>query len=64
MCSSETSDDKKKITAAVCNGQLEDIFELSTKFSANVKFLSETLIKSCLEGSSGYGEMDERTYCS
>ena len=50
MSSSDTSDDRKRIKVAASNGQLKAVIELSTKFSDDVKLLSETLIESCLEG--------------
>ena len=60
----ETSDDRENIKKAACNGQLEKVIELSTKFNDDMKLLSETLIESCREGSSRCGEVDGRTYCS
>ena len=50
MSSSETSDDRERIKVAACNGQLNAVIELSTKFSDDVKLLSETLIRSCYWG--------------
>ena len=50
MSSSETSDDRKRIKIAASYGQLEDVIKLSTKFSDDVKLLSETLIWSSYEG--------------
>ena len=50
MSSSDTSDDRERIKVAASNGQLEAVIKLSTKFSDDVKLLSETLIWSCLEG--------------
>ena len=50
MSSSETSDDRERIKVAASNGQLEAVIKLSTKFSDDVKLLSETLIRSCIEG--------------
>ena len=50
MSSSDTSDDRKRIKVAASNGQLEDVIKLSTKFSDDVKLLSETLIESCIDG--------------
>ena len=46
----EITDDRKRIKVAASKGQLEDIVELSTKFSSDVKLLSETLIESSKEG--------------
>ena len=50
MSSSDTLDDRERIKVAARNGQLEDVIELSTKFSDDVKLLSETLIRSCYKG--------------
>ena len=50
MSSSDTSDDRKRIKIAASYGQLEDVIKLSTKFSDDVKLLSETLIRSCRKG--------------
>ena len=50
MSSSDTSDDRKRIKVAAIKGQLKDVIELSTKFSGDVKLLSETLIWSCVWG--------------
>ena len=50
MSSSDTLDDKERIKVAASNGQLNAVIELSTKFSDDVKLLSETLIYSCHEG--------------
>ena len=50
MSSSVTSDDRERIKVAARNGQLEDVIELSTKFSDDVKLLSETSIESCVRG--------------
>ena len=50
MSSSETSDDRERIKVAASEGQLNAVIELSTKFSGDVKLLSETLIWSCHEG--------------
>ena len=50
MSSSDTLDDRERIKVAASKGQLKDVIELSTKFSDDVKLLSETLIWSCLEG--------------
>ena len=47
MSSSEASDDRERIKV---NGQLKDVITLSTKFSDDVKLLSETLIWSCRRG--------------
>ena len=50
MSSKETSDDRERIKVAASNGQLEAVIKLSTKFSDDVKLLSETLIRSCRRG--------------
>ena len=53
MSSSETVEDKEskeKIKTAARHGQLNDIIELSTKFTNDVKLLSEILIESCFKG--------------
>ena len=50
MSSSDTSDDRKRIKVAASNGQLKAVIELSTKFSGDVKLLSETLVRSCRWG--------------
>ena len=50
MSSSDTSDDRERIKVAASEGQLNAVIELSTKFSGDVKLLSETLIESCHEG--------------
>ena len=50
MSSSDTSDDRERIKVAASKGQLKAVIELSTKFSDDVKLLSETLIRSCVRG--------------
>ena len=47
MSSSERSDDRKRFINAAENGQLKEVIKLSSKFSNDVKVLSEALIKSC-----------------
>ena len=50
MSSSDTLDDRERIKVAASEGQLKDVIKLSTKFSDDVKLLSETLIRSCRRG--------------
>ena len=50
MSSSEISDEKKRIKLASYRYQLKNVINLSTKFSDDVKLLSETLIKLCWQG--------------
>ena len=50
MSSSERSDDRERFIDAAYDGRLEEVIELSSKFSNDVKELSEALIKSCLYG--------------
>ena len=49
MSSSETSDDREKLSNAARHGRLEEVITLSSKFS-NDEELSKTLIRSCCEG--------------
>ena len=53
MSSSERSDDSERFIDAAYNGQLEEVIKLSSKFSNDVKVLSEALIWSC-----EYGHLD------
>ena len=50
MSSSKRSDDEKRFIDAVLYGQLEEVIELSNKFSNDVKVLSNALIRSCIRG--------------
>ena len=50
MNSNEIARDRKRLIDAAEHGRLEDIFDLSNKFSNDVKLLSEALIRSCVEG--------------
>ena len=50
MSSSETLDDRKRIKSAASKSQLNNVIELSQKFSYDVELLSDTLILSCKEG--------------
>ena len=50
MNSSERSDDRKRFINAARYGQLEDVIELSSKFSNDVEVLSQALRWSCRDG--------------
>ena len=53
MSSRERSDDSWRFINAAEHGQLEEVIKLSSKFSNDVKVLSQALIKSCR-----YGHLD------
>ena len=50
MSSRKILNDRERIKVAASKGQLKDVIKLSTKFSDDVKLLSETLIESCCDG--------------
>ena len=50
MSSSETSEGEERFIYAARYGRLEEVIELSSKFSIDVKVLSEALIWSCYMG--------------
>ena len=50
MSSSETSDDRRRFIDAALPGRLEEVIELSSKYSNDVKVLSWAVIESCLWG--------------
>ena len=50
MNSNETSNDRRRFIVAAYHGRLEEIIHLSSRFSCDVKVLSEALIRSCRRG--------------
>ena len=50
MSSFDTLNDREKIKVASREGRLDEVIELSAKFSNDVELLSETLIESCYSG--------------
>ena len=50
MSFNETSDDRTRFIDAALYGRLEEVIELSSKFSNDVKVSSQALIRSCREG--------------
>ena len=50
MSSRGRSDDWERFFNAAQNGRLEEVIELSSKFSNDVKVLSKALIESCING--------------